>query len=435
MFQSNNFLTMLKSKSTSDNLIMLILFCYPTLLLTVRGSMGLLFGLALIISVVQLYHMRKFPSISHWDSGSIAFAFAMASPVAAIFLSQAYHGDFKAPPYDWASRFLLAIPIFLALRQANIRVITVLQYGLPLGAVIGVIALKAHPFDWGGRYTTSSFFNLIHFSDTALMLGFLSLFSINWARKDHRLILVLKLCGFVAGLYMSIQSGERGGWVAIPLLLLLWGVAHSKTNLWLKFGAVILLVVSIAWLSYSTVDIVRNRVDLAFSDIHEYAHGNKDTSIGIRFQLYLAAIHLFIEHPFFGVGPGEFAKFMPELNANGMLTPIAAGLGTSEVHNEILHKCAEMGLLGLISILSIYLVPSYLFWRSIKSKQSSISAAGLMGICLVFGFFIFGLTVELFDLKMTATFFAFTLAILMAAASHHEPVAMAVNELSKSDAK
>jgi O-antigen ligase len=43
-----------------------------------------------------------------------------------------------------------------------------------------------------------------------------------------------------------------------------------------------------------------------------------------------------------------------------------------------------------------------------------------MGICLVLGFFIFGLTVEIFNLKMTATFFAFTLAVLMAAATHHE---------------
>jgi O-antigen ligase len=43
-----------------------------------------------------------------------------------------------------------------------------------------------------------------------------------------------------------------------------------------------------------------------------------------------------------------------------------------------------------------------------------------MGICLVIGFFIFGLTVEIFNLKMTATFFAFTLAVLMAVAMHHE---------------
>ena len=38
------------------------------------------------------------------------------------------------------------------------------------------------------------------------MLGFLSLFSINWIRKDSSPILMLKLAGFLAGLYMSIQT-------------------------------------------------------------------------------------------------------------------------------------------------------------------------------------------------------------------------------------
>lgn len=427
MLQPHGFWATLRSEQNASRLIILVLLCYPALLLTVKGSMGILFGLTLIVSLFLLYRMHKLSSVTHWDGYAIAFSFAMASPVVAIFLSQAYHGVFKAAPYDWASRFLLAIPIFLALRQVNIRIITVLQFGVPLGAVISMIVLKVHPYNWSGtgRYTTSIFFNLIHFSDTALILGFLSLFSINWERRDHPLILLLKLCGFAAGVYMSIQSGERGGWLAIPLLLLLWGVAHSKRNLWLKLGIATLLVVVAAWLGYALVEVVRYRVDMVFSDIHAYTLGNKDTSIGVRFQLYLAAIHLFAEHPLFGVGPGQFAQFMPELNASGMLTPLAAQMGNSEVHNEILHKCAETGLFGLVSILAVYFVPLYIFWHSSKSTLSVIRTASFMGICLVMGFFIFGLTVELFDLKMTATFFAFTLAILMAAATHHDDSQMA----------
>ncbi len=418
MSQPNNFFTTVKNESITNRIIMLILLSYPALLLTVRSSMGILFGLLLIISAVQLYRMRKSLATSHWDKNSIAFSLAMASPIVAIFLSEAYHGDFHSPSYDWASRFLLAIPIFLALRRTNIRTITVLQFGMPIGALVGLSMLILHPFDWGGRYTTSSFFNLIHFSDTALMLGFLSLFSINWERKDHPLILTLKLCGFFAGFYMSIQSGERGGWVAIPLLLLLWIAAHSGKRFWLHLSLSIPIVIAAIWLSYSMLDIVHSRIDAIFSDIQNFAHGNKDTSIGIRFQHWQVALHLFFEHPFFGVGPEGFARAIPELQSNGMLTPTAARLGYSEVHNEILAKCASTGLFGLFSILSVYLVPLFIFWRSSKSAESNSKIAAFMGICLVSGFFVFGLTVEIFDLRMTAAFFSFTLAVLMAAATH-----------------
>lgn len=420
MPQSDSFFAMVKNESNTNRIIMLILLSYPALLLTVRSSMGVLFGVLLIISAIQLYRMRKSLLTSHWDGYSIAFALAMASPIVAIFLSEAYHGDFKSPPYDWASRFLLAIPIFLALRQTNIRTITVLQFGMPLGALAGLIVLLVHPFAWGDRYTTSEFFNLIHFSDTALMLGFLSLFSINWERKDPALILALKLCGFIAGMYMSIQSGERGGWLAIPLLLPLWVTAHSQKKLWLKLGIAIPVIIGAVWLSYSMPGIVHDRVDLISSDLNNYTHGNKDTSLGIRLQHWQAALHLLSEHPFFGVGPNGFEKAMPELQSSGLLTPEAARMGSAEVHNEILEKCAETGLFGLFSLLSVYLVPVLIFWHTRKATESSIRIASFMGICLVLGFFLFGLTVEIFNLRMTAGFFSFTLAVLMAAATHRE---------------
>ena len=381
--------------------------------------MGILFGIMLIASLIYLFSIRDKKIAPHWDKTSIAFAVAMASPVVAIFLSQAYHGQFTAPVYDWASRFLFAVPVYMALRQANIRAITVLQYGLPLGALIGLIALKLHPFDWGGRFTTAEFFNLIHFSDSALMLGFLSLFSINWERKDHSAILIFKLCGFAAGVYMSIQSGERGGWVAMPALLLLWVMAHSKAKLWLKLGVASAIVALIAWLSYLKIDVVHMRIDSIFTDLNAYANGNKDTSVGIRFQLYLAAIHLFTENPIFGVGPGGFPQAMSALTANGMVTQLGGILGTSEVHNEILHKCAETGIFGLVSILAIYFVPAYFLLRAQNSQNSLTRMSAFITLSLMLGFFIFGLTVEIFDLKMTATFFAFTLATLMASATHH----------------
>lgn len=424
MLQLKNFSAIVKNESLCNRMIVLILFIYPALLLTVKGSVGVLFGLLLIISAIQLYRMRKSPSVSHWDGVGVAFALAMASPVVAIFLSQAYHGDFKAPPYDWASRFLFAIPIFLVLRQTKIHTVSILQLALPLGALATYIALIQHPFvvyvDGQVRgMTTLQAFNLIHFSDSALMLGFLALFSINSEKKDHALILTLKLCAFIAGIYMSIQSGERGGWIAIPPLLLLWVITyHSKGKLRSTLGIATLSAIALICLSYYYIDHVQHRIYSAWNDLINFAHGNKDSPIGIRLQLWMAAIQIFMENPFFGVGPGGFAHAMPTLSATGVLTPVAANMGTAEVHNEILAKCAGTGLFGLASILSIYLVPLFIFLRATKSTLPPVKTAGVMGLCLVTGFFIFGLTAEIFNLRMTATFFSLTLAALMAASTH-----------------
>jgi O-antigen ligase len=420
MSELKKFFMLVQQDTITNRIIMLILLCYPALLLTVNGSMGILYFLLLIVSLVCLYNMRASLHVPHWDGCSIAFAIAMASPVVAIFLSQAYHGNFKAMPYDWASRFLLCIPIYLALRQTNIRTTSILQLAFPIGTLVGLAVLKLHPYIWlEDRATTSPAFNLIHFSDTALMLGFLSLFCINWGRKDHPLILTLKICAFLAGVYMSVQSGERGAWLAIPPLLLLWVISHTKKNLALKLSIATLVVICMAWLSYSQIGIVHHRVDSIFSDLASYSNNNnKETSVGARLQLWQAAIKLFINNPIFGIGPNEFAHAMPSLYAQGMLTPYAAQMGGSEVHNEILEKCADTGLFGLLAIISVYIVPIFIFWRSTKSSESTIKYSAFMGIGLVLGFFIFGLTVEIFNLKMTAAFFSLTLAVLMAEATH-----------------
>ena len=205
----------------SDRLIMLFLLSYPALTLTVQGGANGMFLALLILSAIILYRSRK--TAPRWDTTDLAFAFAMLLPTVAIFLSQAYHAAFSAPSYDWAARFWLAIPIFLALRRVNIDALATLQLGAPIGALAGVGLVLVHPFSWAnGRATTGQFLNLIHFSDLALSMGFLSLFAIGRLHRNFSPALLLKLAGFLGGTYLSIQSGERGAWLSMPFLLMLW---------------------------------------------------------------------------------------------------------------------------------------------------------------------------------------------------------------------
>jgi len=399
-----------------NRIVMLTLLSYPMLLLTVQGGMNGLLFLLVITSLFCLLHTPKSPTSRLWDSYSISFAIAMASPLLAVFLSETYHGAFSAPPFDGPSRFLFAIPVFLALRQSDMRIITFLQYGLPLGALSALFGAMIVWRKW--EIDHSYFVNSIHFGDMALMLGFLSLFSINWEAQDRVPVLILKVCGFLVGLYLSVQSNARGGWAAFPVLLFIWWLSHNPKNSWPKSMAAILSILLVALLGYVLIGMVQHRMDLIYQDFADFHQGDKDTSIGIRLQLWQAACFLFSEHPFFGVGPGGFAQMMTPLSNSGMVTPLAASFGRGEVHNEMLAKAAELGIFGLLSIVSVYAIPLIIFIRSTRSRVAQEKSAAFMGICLVTGFFIFGLTVEIFNLKMTDAFYSLTVAVLLAAATH-----------------
>jgi O-antigen ligase len=180
-----------------NRFVMLALLCYPALLLTVQGGMNGLFFLLVVTSLFYLFRRTKLPKTRLWDGYSTAFAIAMASPMLAVLLSQAYHGTFSAPPLDGPSRFLFAIPVFLALRRSEIPTLAIIKFAFPLGALTALIyaAIIHRQFLADNSY----FVNHIHFGDMALMLGFLSLFSINWAARDRAPVLILAICGLLAG--------------------------------------------------------------------------------------------------------------------------------------------------------------------------------------------------------------------------------------------
>ena len=397
--------------------IPIILFSYPILLLTLKGGVNGCFFLLAIISLYCLAQTKKEHAYETWDRSAVVYSAAMVSLVLAVFFSQAYHVKFTPPPYDAPSRFLLAIPIYLALRRTRISAITVLQYGFPLGAIASTLVISLYPKDWSGRLG-SYFLNPIHFGDLSLILGFLSLFCVNWVRKDPVPVLILKVSALAAGIYSSIQTGSRGGWVAVPVLAIIWTLYHSKEKTLTRSALVIALIVSASFVSYILFDEIHNRIDGIYRDLAAFYHGDKDTSIGIRFQHWKAAIFLFKQNPIFGVGPEGFSQMMVPLSQSGFITSDAAYLGMGEVHSEILAATVRFGGFGLASILSIYFVPFAIFVQSSKSGSHLKRTAGMLGVCLVVGFFIFGLTVETFDLKMTAAFYSLTVAALLAAATN-----------------
>lgn len=399
----------------------LLLLAYPVLMLTVKGGMNGVFLFMLLLALAAWIVRPAGLDAVVWKPEWTAYAAAMFLMSFAILVSQLANRDMAWHPHDAASRYWLAIPAFLLLQRLPLRVLGVLQYAFPLGAIVGLLMAG----DRGGRLSLPTL-DHIHFGDFELILGMLSLFSLNWLGRDAPALRLLKILGCIAGVWASLASGSRGGWLAIPLFIGIFFYG-SMGRISLKMIAASLFAAALAMTTaYFAIGTFHQRVNELAREVTTFGQGNLDTSTGIRWQHYKAAVDVFSRHPFAGVGPEGFASEMQPMAEAGKLTPDAAAVGKGEVHNDILSKAAGMGLLGLIAILAGYLVPLRLFWRATKSESDRVRRSGIMGMAFVSGIFVFGLTVEFLNLTMAAAFYSFTVAALLAACynvHHGEPPA------------
>ena len=393
-----------------EKAVAVLLLIYPTFMLTIKGGMnGVLLFMLLLAFVVWIVRPIGMSAVA-WRPEWTIYAVAMLAMSAAIFISQSYHQNYTAHPHDAASRYWLVIPVFLLLLRLRPNVFSVLQFAFPVAAIMGLLLAKNYEGRWG-----LSTLDLIHFGDFELILGVLSLFSIGWLCRDKLPMRILKILGFVAGLTASLASGSRGGWLAIPVFVVIFiyfktaRISHRMIAV-AMFGAMLSVI-----LLYSFNHNFYQRVNELTSDMAMFNQGKRDTSTGIRWQLYAAAVDVFLQNPVFGAGPGGFAQQMEPMLDAGKVTPIAALFGRGEVHNDILSKSAELGIFGLFAILALYFAPFSLFLQATRSRLRQIRRAGILGVTFVSGFFVFGLTVEILDLTMASAFYSFTVAVLLAA--------------------
>jgi len=404
----------MKNNLTIERSMMLIIMMYPVLMLSVKGSLSGFFIVLCILSIVTLLKNTTQPVFI--NSQDKIYILAMSSILVATILSQLIHGKIIVSYWDSPARFLFAVPIYFALKKQSMKVFEFFQFGLPLGAIaacVTALVVQQQALGGFGSRATNTFLNPIHFGDMALMLGILSACSINWFRFDSRLVVMLKVIGLIAGMYASILSGTRGGWVAIPVILLVCLVAWKVYDV-KKLAGGLLAVAAMLAVSYFAFTPIQQRVNDSYTEVHSIFNGDLETSVGWRLQIWKGASQIFLANPIAGVSPSGFDNAILSLGKAGIISPMAADLGVNEVHSQIFSSAARLGIFGLIAYFLVHLVPLKFFVNSMRSRNNIIQKAGLMGMSLVVGFIVFGLTVEMYNLKMVATFYSLTGVVLLA---------------------
>lgn len=339
-----------------------------------------------------------------------------AAPIAFVGLAQVLRFEFSAPNYDSPIRIILCLPIIILICSLNADGTRFLCFSMPAALIIAWLLIKCGfvPDRGDGRVSTV-FIDLLTFGSLSLTFGILSLVAIGTFKKISSWYSIIGLSSFAVGLYLSIGSGSRTGWLALPIVLSLWVFVIVKRNRYMFFlggGVVAALLVATCF----AVPRVQQRFAQAVSDIQSYKWNgpNTEASLSERISFYRIGFSLFAQRPFSGWGDRSFAKTIKEQDEYNFASQATRdGVIHSGFHNEIVTNAIRSGVWGILSSLVLFVVPGLIFVRAFFSKNDLACKYGFYGLAYLICIFVSSLSTEIFNLKYTTSFHALLLSVLM----------------------
>ncbi|MEO9656059.1 O-antigen ligase family protein [Marinomonas sp.] len=382
------------------------------LAISTPNGYGIPTGLLFLASASLFYLRPKWCDLSLEDR-RLFYAFLAFGLSMFVFV---YLDGWYTRELDRPSRFILVLPVLLMLLQSSNHK-EWLWYGAIVGA-IGAFALACYEkFVLGIDRAHGSEYPIM-FGNTGMLLGLLSLAGASYFLAMKRYFwLSLALIAAIAGIGSSFLSGSRGGWIALPIIgcFMLWQsreLFSKKSLVGVLVAAFILLGVAVAVPQTG----VMKKVDQTLVSLSQYYSGeNKATSLGMRFDMWVTAYHLFQESPILGVGEyGEKAE-KKRMVEQGVIPP--AMLHFNHAHNEFINALSQRGLVGLAFLLLVYLVPMRLFIKKMEANANNwrIKSYAMAGALIPMCYMDFGLSQVMFAHNIGVMMYAFPIVYFWAA--------------------
>lgn len=398
-----------------------VVLSFPSLLLLLpkvsNGIQWLLLLLALL-GLPATFRTYRFLSVKE---KTVLFSFLLFAVYAAI--SALTIGDPVRDEKLQHYMILIAFPpIFLLFKYQEGVKLKFWITGLFVGCVsIGVVAFIQKYGLFGvpaqARVSGGVGVNIIRFGDLSMTYAALAA-CVVWHVKNKFWIRLLMGVGGVAALAASAFSMTRGAWVAFPIYILVlclpFLVGHGKR----RVSQVLAVLFCLSFLTaafYSTDTLgLKGRIDSAISEIGSYQEGNTQTSVGLRLEMFRAALALTANNPVFGVGVGNYRASIESLvDANPELyNPHIKTFHNP--HNEFFCTLAERGIVGFVLLLMLLFSPLAIYVPQLLNPGSGDShAVGAMGACLVLGYMAYGVTISLFTHTEFSQFYVLANALLL----------------------
>lgn len=179
------------------------------------------------------------------------------------------------------------------------------------------------------------------------------------ARVDQRLKL-LALVGLGLGGMALIFTLTRGGWIAAALSVALFCVLAWRRG-WMPPAVPLLL----GLVTVAVGALFQNSILIRF-------FGDDRGAALARVHLMSLAWNMIRDHPILGVGANNFAYLLPEY-----ATPEFGGKWLYTVHNAYYLTWAELGIFGLLALVSFLLVAIARGWRVWQWRDRTLAPLAL----------------------------------------------------------
>ncbi len=228
--------------------------------------------------------------------------------------------------------------------------------------------------------------------------------------EDDRPKRVLMGVSLLAGLAALLLTGYRGGWLALPVVVLaLWlnpkakikvSAARTRRTVFAMIMAV--TAVAIVSANFSALE----RVQKLSLELQAYESGVvNNSSVGSRLAMWKSASRMYREHPLFGVGAHEYHAQLKQMQAQGDY-PADAKL-YRHAHNTVLNVAAEYGTIGLLVLLIAGMAAVRLYLASPKRYRQ-------LGLLLLACWLLMALTNDVLAHQTLMRTMAFGFAVCLA---------------------
>ena len=151
----------------------------------------------------------------------------------------------------------------------------------------------------------------------------------------------------LAAVNVTLMVEGATGYVVLGLLALL--LILSRLPARIALGAVIALV-AVSAILVTVPGPLSQRVTTLSAEIRDWTPDKaaRNSSAGFRLEFYSNTLRIVADHPLTGVGTGGFPSAYAEKVRGTAMVP------TRNPHNEYLHIAAQIGLIGLAALLTLF---------------------------------------------------------------------------------
>lgn len=384
-----------------SSIINLFLFLFFITVITIKNAYYIAPLILVLIAIVYLITHYKTIYIDKSVKYYIvaALTYYVISLLVAIINHDSIPHSFKADHF-----LLLSIPLLLFFIQYKPS-LKVLSLAFATAAILAGLLAIYNKFFLGIERA----FESIHPIPVAAVIMTLVLYCITlglyFLKQGSRKIASFLIIAAIIGLVGNILTGSRSTWLIFPvaIILLFWVYAKSLKRFMIPFSFGLISLIVIA--SLIPQSGIQQRYQAAVSDITQYFDGTKkETSIGMRFELWRSALDGIKEKPLLGWGKDGMDEKRLQQSTEDKYPEIIKNF--PHTHNLFLEQTFYRGFIGLfVLILLLYVISNYFITTYRNSSNEKKKVIAFLGIINILSLLSFSLSDALLRGKEYAMFF------------------------------